>query len=139
MKGLIINGDFKYLFVFEWWEKIEFRIFFEEVFFLVLEIVLVRGNYDVGVFWLKEFGVEIVDEFEIGRWKFVYGYKFVEGENFIIGYEYFVIRLRDEVGVVIKVFVFLMGKYLIVLLVFSFWVYGNDVLREIVFFFLKYR
>lgn len=80
MKGLIINGDFKYLFVFEWWEKIEFRIFFEEVFFLVLEIVLVRGNYDVGVFWLKEFGVEIVDEFEIGRWKFVYGYKFVEGE-----------------------------------------------------------
>ncbi|BAD85575.1 metallophosphoesterase, calcineurin superfamily [Thermococcus kodakarensis KOD1] len=138
-KGLIINGDFKHSFVPEWREKTELRTFLEEVSPLVSEIVLVRGNHDVGVLWLKELGVEIVDELEIGRWKLVHGHKLVEGENFIIGHEHPAIRLRDEVGAVIKVPAFLMGKHLIVLPAFSPWAYGNDVLREIVSPFLKYR
>lgn len=100
---------------------------------------LSEGNHDVGVLWLKELGVEIVDELEIGRWKLVHGHKLVEGENFIIGHEHPAIRLRDEVGAVIKVPAFLMGKHLIVLPAFSPWAYGNDVLREIVSPFLKYR
>lgn len=138
-KRLIINGDFKHSFVPEWREKTELRAFLDEVSPLVSEIVLVRGNHDVGVLWLKELGVEIVDEFEIGRWKLIHGHKLVEGENFIIGHEHPAVRLRDEVGAVIKVPAFLMAEHLIVLPAFSPWAYGNDVLREIVSPFLKYR
>lgn len=141
-KRLIINGDFKHSFVPEWREKTELRAFLEEVSPLVSEVVLVRGgNHDVGILWLKELGVEIVDELEIGKWKLVHGHKLVEGKNFIIGHEHPAIRLRDEVGAVIKVPIFLMGgNHLITLPAFSPpWAYGNDVLREIVSPFLKYR
>ncbi|MBP1912026.1 metallophosphoesterase [Thermococcus stetteri] len=137
-KRLIINGDFKHSFVPEWREKTELRAFLDEISPLVSEIVLVRGNHDVGILWLKELGVEIVDELEVGKWKLVHGHKLVEGENFIIGHEHPAIRLRDEVGAVVKVPVFLMGEHLIVLPAFSPWAYGNDVLREIVSPFLRY-
>ena len=131
-KRLIINGDLKHSFIPEWRERAELKAFFEEVSPLVDEIVLVRGNHDVGTLWLKELGVEVVDELKLGKWKLVHGHKVVEGERFIIGHEHPAIRLRDEVGAVVKVPAFLIGERLIVLPAFSPWAYGNDVLRETV-------
>ncbi|ASJ04200.1 metallophosphoesterase [Thermococcus barossii] len=136
-KTLVIDGDLKHSFVPEWREKRELRAFVEEVAPLVDELILVRGNHDVGTLWLRELGVEVVDELELAGWKLVHGHKLVEGERFIIGHEHPSIRLRDEVGALLKVPVFLMGEELIVLPAFSPWAYGNDVLREIVSPFLR--
>ena len=137
-KRLIINGDLKHSFIPEWRERAELKAFFEEIGPLVEEIVLVRGNHDVGTLWLRELGVEVVDELKLGRWKLVHGHKVVEGERFIIGHEHPAIRLRDEVGAIVKVPAFLLGEKLIVLPAFSPWAYGNDVLREIVSPFLRF-
>ncbi|NJE75534.1 metallophosphoesterase [Thermococcus sp. ES12] len=136
-KTLVIDGDLKHSFVPEWREKRELRAFVEEVAPLVDELILVRGNHDVGTLWLRELGVEVVDELELAGWKLVHGHKLVEGERFIIGHEHPSIRLRDEVGALLKVPVFLMGEELIVLPAFSPWAYGNDVLRELVSPFLR--
>jgi putative SbcD/Mre11-related phosphoesterase len=136
-RRLVIDGDLKHSFIPEWRERKELEAFVEEISPLVQEIVLVRGNHDVGVLWLRELGVEIVDELELSGWKVVHGHKLVEGERFIIGHEHPAIRLRDEVGALVKVQAFLMGEKLIVLPAFSPWAYGNDVLREIVSPFLR--
>lgn len=136
-KRLIINGDLKHSFIPLKREKLELKAFFEEVIPLVEEAVVVRGNHDVGVSWIKELGVEVVDEIELEGWKVVHGHKLVEGEKFIIGHEHPAIRLRDEVGALIKVPIFLVSETLIVLPAFSPWAYGNDILREIVSPFLK--
>ncbi|NJE54945.1 metallophosphoesterase [Thermococcus sp. 21S9] len=137
-KRLIINGDLKHSFIPEWRERAELKAFFEEIVPLVDEVVLVRGNHDVGTLWLRELGVEVVDELDLGKWKLVHGHKVVEGERFIIGHEHPAIRLRDEVGAIVKVPAFLLGEKLIVLPAFSPWAYGNDVLREIVSPFLRF-
>ncbi len=136
-KRLIIDGDLKHSFVPEWREREELKAFVEEVSPLVDELVLVRGNHDVGTLWLRELGVEVVDELELGGWKLVHGHKLVEGERFIIGHEHPAVRLRDEVGALVKVPAFLMSDELVVLPAFSPWAYGNDVLREIVSPFLR--
>ncbi len=79
-KRLVIDGDLKHSFVPEWREKEELRAFVEEVSPMVEEIVLVRGgNHDVGTLWLRELGVEVVDELELKGWKLVHGHKLVEG------------------------------------------------------------
>jgi len=137
-RRLIVNGDLKHSFIPEWRERAELRAFFEEISPLVGEIVLVRGNHDVGTLWLRELGVEVVDELEVKNWKLVHGHKVVEGERFIIGHEHPAIRLRDEVGATVKVPAFLIGDNLIVLPAFSPWAYGNDVLRETVSPFLRF-
>jgi putative SbcD/Mre11-related phosphoesterase len=136
-KRLIIDGDLKHSFVPLKRERMELMTFFEAINGLVDEIILVRGNHDVGILWLRELGVEIVDELELHGWNLVHGHKLVEGERFIIGHEHPAIRLRDEVGAVIKVPAFLLGEELIVLPAFSPWAYGNDVTREIVSPFLR--
>jgi len=138
-KRLVIDGDLKHSFIPEWRERKELRVFAEEITPAVDEVILVRGNHDVGTLWLRELGIEIVEEFEVGGWKLVHGHKLVEGERFIIGHEHPAIRLRDEVGALIKIPVFLMSEKLIVLPAFSPWAYGNDVLREIVSPFLRAR
>ncbi|ASJ03439.1 metallophosphoesterase [Thermococcus profundus] len=131
-KRLIIDGDLKHSFVPLKREMRELRAFFERISRLVDEIILVRGNHDVGILWLRELGVEIVDELELSGWKVVHGHRLEEGERFIIGHEHPAIRLRDEVGAAVKVPAFLAGEELIVLPAFSPWAYGNDVTREIV-------
>ena len=135
---LIIAGDLKHSFVPFRQERLELETFFSEISPLVEEVILVRGNHDVGILWIRELGAEIMDEFEAGGWKIVHGHRLVEGERFIIGHEHPAVRLRDEVGALIKVPVFLRGENLIVLPAFSPWAYGNDVLREIVSPFLRY-
>jgi putative SbcD/Mre11-related phosphoesterase len=136
-KRLIVDGDLKHSFVPEWRERRELKAFVEEVSPLVEEIVLVRGNHDVGTLWLRELGVEVVDELDLHGWKLVHGHKLVDGNRFIIGHEHPAVRLRDEVGAVIKVPAFLVGDELVVLPAFSPWAYGNDVIREIVSPFLR--
>ncbi|WP_010480287.1 metallophosphoesterase [Thermococcus zilligii] len=136
-KRLIIDGDLKHSFVPIKRERAELRAFFEGIGGLVGEVILVRGNHDVGVLWLRELGVEIVDGLDLKGWKVVHGHRVEEGERFIIGHEHPSIRLRDEVGASVKVPVFLRGESLIVLPAFSPWAYGNDVTRDIVSPFLK--
>ncbi|KPU63570.1 metallophosphoesterase [Thermococcus sp. EP1] len=136
-KRLIINGDLKHSFVPFRREKIEVEAFFSEILPLVREIIVIRGNHDVGIFWIKSLGIEVLDEIEISEWKVVHGHKLVEGDRFIIGHEHPSIRLRDEVGALIKVPIFLKGEDLVVLPAFSPWAYGNDILREIVSPFLR--
>jgi len=136
-KRLIINGDLKHSFVPLKREMRELRAFFYGINGLVDETILIRGNHDVGVLWLKELGVEVVDELELSGWKLVHGHRLEKGERFIIGHEHPAIRLRDEVGAAVKVPAFLAGEELIVLPAFSPWAYGNDVTREIVSPFLR--
>ncbi|AIF69756.1 hypothetical protein PAP_06805 [Palaeococcus pacificus DY20341] len=136
-KRLIINGDLKHSFVPFKREKLELKTFFEEVSPLVKEIVVVKGNHDVGIGWIRELGIEIMDHLELRGWTVVHGDKLVDGERFIIGHEHPAVRLRDEVGALIKVPVFLVDAKLIVLPAFTPWAYGNDVSREIISPFLK--
>ncbi|ANF23003.1 metallophosphoesterase [Thermococcus piezophilus] len=136
-KRLIINGDLKHSFIPEWREREELEAFVGEVAPLVDELILVKGNHDVGTLWLRELGVEILDELELHGWMLAHGHKLVEGERFIIGHEHPSIRLRDEVGAIVKVPAFLLGEDLVVLPAFSPWAYGNDVLREILSPFLR--
>ncbi len=136
-KRLIINGDLKHSFVPLRREKLELETFFGALESYTDEIMLVRGNHDVGVAWLRELGVEVVESLELGRWKLVHGHRLEEGERFIIGHEHPAVRLRDEVGASVKVSVFLKGESLIVLPAFSPWAYGNDVTRGIVSPFLR--
>ena len=133
----VVDGDLKHSFVPEWREREKLKEFVEEILPLVNELVLVRGNHDVGTLWLRELGVEVVDELEVGKWKLVHGHRLVDGERFVIGHEHPSIRLRDEVGALVKVPAFLMDERLIVLPAFSPWAYGSDVLREIVSPFLR--
>ncbi|EEB74789.1 metallophosphoesterase [Thermococcus sp. AM4] len=136
-RRLVINGDLKHSFVPVRRERRELRAFFEGIEGLVDEIILVRGNHDVGITWLRELGVEIVDSLELAGWTVLHGHRLEEGERFIIGHEHPAIRLRDEVGASVKVPIFLRGDELIVLPAFSPWAYGNDVTREIVSPFLR--
>jgi len=138
-KRLIINGDLKHSFVPEWRERQELKAFVEEVSPHVEEVVLVRGNHDVGARWLEKLGVEILDGATLYGWTVVHGHRLVEGERFIIGHEHPSIRLRDEVGALLKVPAFLLGDDMVVLPAFSPWAYGNDVTREIVSPFLRGR
>ncbi|AEC52800.1 hypothetical protein PNA2_1886 [Pyrococcus sp. NA2] len=123
---LVINGDLKHSFTPLKREFFEVGTFLKEISEVVSEIVLVKGNHDTGIEWIRRYGVEIVDSLEIGKWTITHGHRLVEGENFIIGHEHPSIRLRDEVGAVIKVPVFLKGENVIVLPAFSPWAYGND-------------
>ncbi|HIP75155.1 MAG TPA: metallophosphoesterase [Thermococcus paralvinellae] len=131
-KRLIINGDLKHSFVPFKRERLELKAFFDEIQPLVNEIVVVRGNHDVGITWVKELDVEIADMLELRGWTVVHGHQIVEGERFIMGHEHPAIRLRDEVGALIKVPVFLLSDNFIVLPAFTPWAYGSDILREIV-------
>ena len=136
-KRLVIGGDLKHSFVPSRRERVELETFLTGVEGYVDEVILVRGNHDVGVLWLKELGVEIVDSLNLAGWTVVHGHRLEDGEKFIIGHEHPAIRLRDEVGASVKVPVFLSGERLIVLPAFSPWAYGNDVTREIVSPFLR--
>ncbi|AFL94995.1 hypothetical protein containing phosphoesterase domain [Thermococcus cleftensis] len=129
-KRLIIDGDLKHSFVPFRREREELERFFDALEGEVDEIIVVRGNHDPGILWLRERGVEIVDRLEVGGWTLVHGHRLEEGERFIIGHEHPAIRLRDEVGASVKVPAFLWGERLIVLPAFSPWAYGNDVTRE---------
>lgn len=131
-KTLIINGDLKHSFIPFKRERLELRAFLEEIFPLVSKIIVVKGNHDVGISWIKEFGVEIVEKLEIKGYTITHGHQLIEGEKFIIGHEHPAIRLRDEVGALIKVPIFLISEDLIVLPAFTPWAYGNDILREII-------
>lgn len=136
-KRLIIDGDLKHSFVPFRMEREELGRFFDALEGEVDEIIVIRGNHDPGILWLRERGVEIVDRWEVRGWTLVHGHRLEEGERFIIGHEHPAIRLRDEVGASVKVPAFLWGERLIVLPAFSPWAYGNDVTREIVSPFLR--
>ncbi len=129
---LVIDGDIKHSFAPSFRERLRLREFVEEMKESANEIVLVRGNHDVGVDWLGRLGVEIADSLELGGWKVIHGHRPERGGRFIIGHEHPSVTLRDEVGATIKRRVFLKGEKLVVLPAFSPWVYGNDVTRNIV-------
>ncbi len=136
-KRLVIDGDLKHSFIPFRREMKELRGFLGEIEGYTDELILIRGNHDVGISWIKGMGVEVLDSLEVGGWKLVHGHRLEEGERFIIGHEHPAVRLRDEVGASIKVPAFLKGENLIVLPAFSPWAYGNDVTREIVSPFLR--
>ena len=126
-KTLIINGDLKHSFTPLKREFFEVGTFLREVKEVVDEVILVKGNHDTGIEWIKDrFNVDIMESIEIGNWTIVHGHKEIEGNKFIIGHEHPAIRLRDEVGAIVKVPVFLRGEDIIVLPAFSPWAYGND-------------
>ena len=126
-KVLVINGDLKHSFTPLKREFLEVGAFLREVKELVDEVVLVKGNHDTGINWIREkFGVEIVESLEIRGWTIAHGHLKVEGGKVIIGHEHPSIRLRDEVGASVKVPVFLKGSNILVLPAFSPWAYGND-------------
>ncbi|AAL81608.1 metallophosphoesterase [Pyrococcus furiosus DSM 3638] len=131
-KSLIVAGDLKHSFIPLKREFLEVSEFLRELTPLV-DLVIVLGNHDTGLGWIKEkFGVEVVEEFELGKWKIAHGHKPFDFNRAIIGHEHPSIRLRDEVGAIIKVPVFLKSEDLIVLPAFSPWAYGNDISREVI-------
>ncbi|AFK22848.1 metallophosphoesterase [Pyrococcus sp. ST04] len=125
-KTLVINGDLKHSFTPERREFIELSTFFESISSYLEEIVLVRGNHDTGISWIKRFEVEIVDRITVHGWDVFHGHLKLDYNKAIIGHEHPSIRLRDEVGATLKVPIFLKAKDLIVLPAFSPWAYGND-------------
>lgn len=131
-KILVINGDLKHSFIPFKREQLELRAFLEEIFPLVSEIVVVKGNHDVGISWIRGFGVEVVKKLEVKGYTITHGHQLVEGNKFIIGHEHPAIGLRDEVGALIKVPIFLVSDDLTVLPAFTPWAYGNNILRGIV-------
>jgi len=126
---LIVAGDLKHSFQPLKNERRELNFFIGEIKEIFGEIILVRGNHDVGVSWLKSLGVEIVDEIETDGWKIVHGHKPAEGRRLILGHEHPTLTLTDEVGARLKVPAFLIGRRTVVLPAFNPWASGNDVLQ----------
>ncbi len=131
-KRLIIAGDLKHSFSPFEREFRELRYFFDNLLPVFDEIVVVRGNHDTGIDWLTKLGVEVTDKYYLYDWTIVHGHKLEEGEKFIIGHQHPAIKLRDEVGAVIKTECFLKSKDLIVLPAFSIWSGGNDITQSII-------
>ncbi|ASJ16251.1 metallophosphoesterase [Thermococcus chitonophagus] len=123
---LIINGDLKHSFIPERREFIEISTFLESILKEFSEIIVVKGNHDTGINWIRKFGVEVVESVEVMGWTIVHGHKECDCERVIIGHEHPAIRLRDEVGATVKVPAFLRRENIVVLPAFSPWAYGND-------------
>ncbi|MFA4668564.1 metallophosphoesterase [Pyrococcus kukulkanii] len=126
VEKLIIDGDLKHSFVPERREFSEVSTFLESILREFSEVIVVRGNHDTGINWIRKFGVEVVDRAEVEGWTIVHGHEECECKRVIIGHEHPAIRLRDEVGATVKVSAFLRGENIIVLPAFSPWAYGND-------------
>ena len=131
-KIILIDGDLKHEFsknMPQEWREIE------EVVDYILErskLVVVRGNHDNFLkSILRRRGIELKDEFKIGKYLFVHGHKYVDIEGTtIIGHEHPSISLRDEIFSQIKLPCFLYSKELIVLPAISIYAAGTDITKN---------
>jgi hypothetical protein len=133
---LLIDGDIKHEFsetsYHEFKEVRDLIIWAKEEF---ERVVLIKGNHDNHIARVTmRYGIELYDEFVLGKFKFVHGHKpfsLLKDGVTIMGHEHPSIALFDDIGVKEKVKAFLYGliegEGLIVMPAMSYFAYGTDV------------
>ncbi len=122
---MIINGDIKHNFKPYPNEIKLLKEFISEINEYV-ELILIKGNHDS----LFPKDIEILDYYKLNNYIIAHGHKHIKGENFIISHEHPSIKLRDDVGAIIKLPIYLINKNYIVLPAFNPLSPGNDLINN---------
>jgi putative SbcD/Mre11-related phosphoesterase len=132
LKTLVINGDIKHNFELSY-NEIKFAKEFLGHLKEKVNLVLIRGNHDTFISKVvEELGIEIYNHYEIKSYTITHGHtNFKENKNFLIlGHEHPSIKLRDEVGAILKLPCYLYNKRYIVLPAFNPLSPGNDLVNN---------
>lgn len=128
---VLIDGDFKHEFsrnVKQEWDEIE-----EIIKYIIKrsELVVVRGNHDNYLQTiLSKYGIQMHRSYIMGDYFFVHGDKIVDFKgHLIIGHEHPSIKIRDSVGSIVSMPVFLHGDFITVLPSPSIYSSGSDILN----------
>ncbi len=127
VKRIVIAGDLKHEFgrnlPYEW------RDVREVLEFLIgrgLEVVVVRGNHDNFLKpILREYGIELLDKYELKGWTIVHGHEYCDADKIIMGHEHPAVKIR--INGVYTFHCFLKMQNIVVLPAFSPLVQGSDV------------
>ncbi len=95
-----------------------------------LDVVVVRGNHDNFLrAILKDFGLELLDEFDVEGWRVVHGHKDCEAEKIVMGHEHPAVKVRLDGTYTFHCFLRVRheGRVIIVLPAFSPLVSGSDI------------
>jgi len=125
----VVNGDFKHNFSRnldeEWLEVKEVLRFLKDR----TRLVVVRGNHDNYLATiLHDMDIELRKSYRAGGYTFAHGHWDVKTKGaVVIGHEHPALKLRDEVGAVVSLPAFVVGRDVIVLPAFSPLALGTDV------------
>ncbi len=133
INNLIINGDIKHNFK-PYPKEIRFLKEFIEFMKEYVDVILIKGNHDT---FISSAGYEIFDYFELGNYLIFHGDKklnidkdLLKNKFWILGHEHPSIKLRDDVGAILKLPVYLLNKNYIVLPAFNPLSPGNDLINN---------
>ncbi|ACV24389.1 metallophosphoesterase [Methanocaldococcus fervens] len=131
ISNLIINGDIKHNFK-PFPKEIEFLKEFIDFMSEYVNVILIKGNHDT---FISPTGYEIFDYFEIDNYIIFHGDReinkdLLKNKFWILGHEHPSIKLRDEVGAIIKLPAYLLNKNYIVLPAFNPLSPGNDLINN---------
>ncbi len=128
---IVIAGDLKHEFGRNLpleWEDV--KVLLNHLLDRGLDVVVVRGNHDNFLRdILKDFGLELFDEFEVEGWKVVHGHKECEADKIVMGHEHPAVKVRLDGTYTFHCFLRIRheGREVIVLPAFSPLVSGSDV------------
>ncbi|NPA62167.1 MAG: hypothetical protein GXN95_01260 [Methanococci archaeon] len=103
---LVINGDIKHNFM-PYKREIEFLKEFISILNDYVDLILIRGNHD------SSLPLDVVDYLKLGKYLIFHGDRMLDddvinkSDFFILGHEHPSVKLRDEVGAVVKFPVYL--------------------------------
>ncbi len=129
-KRILINGDFKHEFSRnvrqEWNEITEIIEFIKSR----SELIVVRGNHDNYLKnILSKYSIILHNQYKTKNFTFLHGDKLMEWSGtLVIGHEHPSIKIRDSVGGLLNLPVFLFGKNMVVLPSPSIYSSGSDIL-----------
>ncbi|WP_423792825.1 metallophosphoesterase [Methanocaldococcus indicus] len=124
LKKLIINGDIKHNFK-PYPKEIKLLDEFIKELKSEVELILIRGNHDT----LCPFDLE--EHYKLDDFVITHGHKYMDKEDFLIlSHEHPSIRLRDELGSIIKFPIYLINNNYIVLPAFNRFSPGNDLISN---------
>ena len=132
INNLIINGDVKHNFK-PYPREIKFLKEFIDFMSEYVNVILIKGNHDT---FISSAGYEIYDYFEIENYLIFHGDKEIDNKDllkerfWILGHEHPSIKLRDEVGAIMKFPVYLINKKYIVLPAFNPLSPGSDLINN---------
>jgi putative SbcD/Mre11-related phosphoesterase len=133
INNLIINGDIKHNFK-PYPREIKFLKEFVEFLKEHVEVILIKGNHDT---FISSVGYEIFDYFELGDYIIFHGDRelnidkdLLKERFWILGHEHPSIKLRDDVGAILKFPVYLLNKRYIVLPAFNPLSPGSDLINN---------
>ncbi|MCQ6253385.1 metallophosphoesterase [Methanocaldococcus sp.] len=133
INNLIINGDIKHNFK-PYPREIKLLKEFIDIVKEYVNVILIKGNHDT---FISSTGYEVYDYFILDNYLIFHGDKYLKVSNdllekkyWILGHEHPSIKLRDEVGAIIKFPIYLLNRKYIVLPAFNPLSPGNDLINN---------